>query len=142
MGKPNCKDGGSQQQPNPAEASDPVAKLTASWEKSHEARTNEIRAELMKQHPDAQATEVLLHGLVAHDIGLAETLGRAENQPAQRLAGLPDRPAIALALARTLRQVVAARDGATRRVQVLLETAGVIRGQRKLSEKRALRRVA
>jgi len=128
--------------PTSVEAGDSVAKLTASWQRAHDARTKEIRAELTKQHPDSQATEVLLHSLVAHDIALTETLGRAENQLAQRLAVLPDRPAIALALARTLRQVVAAREGASRRVQALLETTGVLRGQRKLAEKPALRRVA
>lgn len=116
--------------------------LSASWKKAHEARSAEIQSELMKQHADAGADERLLLGLASHDVALAETLGRAETQLAERLLLLIDNVKLGLALAKTLKQVVACRDGATGRAQDLLQTAGVIRGQQKLVATQPLRRVA
>lgn len=118
-----------------------VEDLSASWRKAHEARAAEVEAELMKQHAQACADERLLLGLASHDLALAEKLGQTEIQLAERLLALVDNAPLGLALARTLRQIIAARDGATRRVQDLLQTAGTLRGQRKLAEVVPLRRV-
>ncbi len=116
--------------------------LSAAWRKAHEKRSTEIEAELMKQHTKADADEHLLLRLVAHDAALAEKLGQAEAQLAERVLAMVDNAVVSQALARTLGQVVAARDGTCRRIQDLLQTAGILRGQRKLAPKMPLRRVA
>jgi hypothetical protein len=118
-----------------------AAELSASWRKAHEARAGEIEAALMKQRPEAEEDERLLLGLAAHDTALAQKLGEAEVQLAERLLALVDNVNLGLAIAKTLRQVVAVRDGAARRTQDLLQTAAVLRGQRKLAEIVPLRRV-
>jgi hypothetical protein len=119
-----------------------VARLSSDWHKQHDERKKTIKAELMKQHPNADAAERLLLGLVSHDVALAETLGDTEVQLVHRSLALVDNLAVGLALAKTLKQVSLVREAATRRVQDLLQTARVLSGQRKLAEKPALRRVA
>lgn len=116
--------------------------ITAAWKKAHETRTATIEAGLLKQRSEAGPDERLLLQLAAHDAALCEKLGEAELQLANRVVALIDNAAVALALSRTLERVAAVRELTTRRMQGLLETAGVLRGQRKLAETAPLRRVS
>lgn len=119
-----------------------VDELSATWREAHEARTAEIEAELLKDRADTSADERLLLRAAARDAALGEKLGQTEQQLADRALALIDNVAVGLQLARTLRQVVACHDVATRRLQALLETVGVLRGQRRLAATAPLRRVA
>lgn len=123
-------------------AEDHVAALSAMWKKAHDARVTEIESGLLKQRGDAGADEGLLLRLAAHDAALAERLGEAELQLTNRVVALIDNVSVGLSLSRVLKQVVAVRELTTRRMQGLLETAGVLRGQRKLAEITPLRRVS
>ena len=128
--------------PPQVDAREHTARLSRVWQRQHALRKNSIKSELIEQYPDADAAERLVLGLVSHDVALAETLGRTEVQLAHRALVLVDNVAVGLAIARTLRQLSAVREAATHRVQDLLQAARVLRGQRNLSEKPTLRRVA
>lgn len=121
---------------------DHVGSLSAVWKKEHDACTAEIEAGLLKQRSDAGPDERLLLQLTAHDAALCQKLGEAELQLAGRVVALIDNSPVALALSRTLERVAAVRELTTRRMKGLLETAGVLRGQRKLAEITPLRRVS
>lgn len=146
MTRPHEKTGTKESQEQNAKASQPaedaVAALSAMWKKTHDARVAEIEAGLLKQRGDASPDERLLLRLSAHDAALCEKLGQAEQQLGDRILALIDNAAVGLALARTLKQVTSVRELTTRRMQGLLETAGVVRGQRKLAEITPLRRVS
>jgi len=119
-----------------------VAQLSTEWQAQHKKRSARIERELRKQHPNAGADECMLVQLTAHDVALAEVLGETQTQLAHRIHAMIDNPKVALALAKSLREVTSCRNSATRRVEELLATAGVLRGQRKLAEVVPLRRVA
>lgn len=117
-----------------------VARLCAKWQRAHIKRTKQIEELLLKERPKAAADERLVLGLVAHDVALAEILGRTEVQIAERVLALVNDVKVAVALAKTLREVTACRTAASGRVEQLLQTAGVLRGQRQLAEVVPLRR--
>lgn len=119
-----------------------VAQLSTEWQAQHKKRSAQIEDELRKQHPSAGADECVLVQLTAHDLALAEVLAETQTQLAHRIHAMIDNPKVALALAKSLREVTSCRNSATRRVEELLATAGVLRGQRKLAEVVPLRRVA
>lgn len=132
--------GGEPRAEEPGSSADAVALLSARWEKEHAKRAAEVEAELVKQRSKPSAEERLLLRLAAHDIALADALGRAETQLAERTLALVDNVKVALSLARTLKEVTACRTEASRRIEQLLQTAGVIRGQQRLAEVVPLRR--
>jgi hypothetical protein len=119
-----------------------TANLSVAWQVAHDERVREIEAQLLNERVQASAGERLLLRLAAHDAALTDKLAKTELQLAERMLALIDNVQVGASLARTLRQVVACRAVATRRLQELLETAGVLRGQRKLAEVTPLRRVA
>lgn len=118
-----------------------IARLSAHWQREHRKRTKKFERELRKDSPQASAAERLLLGIAAHDLALSDLLGRSEVELGQRTLALLDNAALSLTLARSLRQVVACREAATRRMQDVLQCVGVLRGQRKLEEMPRLRRV-
>ena len=119
-----------------------IARLSAHWQREHRKRARKFERELRKDSPQASSAERLLLGIAAHDLALSDLLGRSEVELAQRTFALINDVALSLTLARSLRQVVACREAATRRVQDVLQCVGVLRGQRKLEEMPRFRRVA
>jgi len=142
MAKPNKKHPGLKDEEREAVTRRHVEALSAAWKEAHEARTAEVEAGLLKDRAEAGTDETLLLHLAAHDAALCEKLGQAEQQLGDRLLAMVDNAGVALALARALKQVAVSRDVTTRRLQGLLEAAGVLRGQRKLATIVPLRRVA
>ena len=112
------------------------------WQREHSRRARAYESQLLKESPQASADEKLLLHLASHDAALCETLGEAEVQLCKRVTTLVDNPKVVCALARALHEVTACRSAAAKRVQELLESAGVIRGQRRITQSPTLRRVA
>ena len=119
-----------------------IAALSARWQGEHAGRTRQIEKQLLKERGQTNADERLLVALAAHDCALAELLGRTELQLAKRLLALLDNVKLGVQLARTLKEVSMCRESATRRLQSLLQTANVLRGQRRLANVIPLRKVA
>jgi hypothetical protein len=119
-----------------------VARLSDDWQKEHEVKTKKVEEQLLQQYRQASADETVLLHIAAHDAVLSSLLAESETQVAKRLRVMIDNAAVGLALARTLRQVVACRTAATDRIQQVLQTVGVLRGQRRVRESATLRRVA
>ena len=130
-----------QRQKQEAETIKYVTKMSEGWQKTHDSRTKEYESELLKEHSHASADEKLLLHLIAGDAAIAELFGKSELQVAQRLLVKVDDVRTALALSKVLRQVVACREVAARRIQELTQAVGVVRGQRRLSQIPHLRRV-
>lgn len=119
-----------------------VSRLNDEWLKTHGKRVKAIEADLLKDSPRSTAVETMLLRLIAHDVALAELLGRSELLIAQRTLAFVDNVKNCLALAKALKQVATCREVTTRRMQELMQAFGVVRGQRRLRESVPLRRVA
>jgi len=119
-----------------------VAALSAQWQKTHEERANSIRTELSREHSQTTADERLIIDLVSNDAAIAELLGQVELQLAKRLLNLIDNVPLGTKLTKSLQSVGLCREGATRRVQSLLQTNAVLRGQRQLARVVPIRRAA
>jgi len=120
-----------------------VARLSAGWQKEHEVETGKFERQLLLEHCQASVDEKILLHIAASDLALSSLLGECELQVAKRLRTLIDNASTSLSLARTLRQVVACRSAATDRIQQVLQSTAVLRGQRLMREKpHYLRRVA
>jgi hypothetical protein len=112
------------------------------WQKEHSKRARAYESELLKQSPQASADEKMLLNLASNDAALCEALSEVEVQLCKRAAMLVDSAKIVCALARALHEVTLCRSAAAKRVQELLESAGVLRGQRRIAQSPTLRRVS
>ena len=119
-----------------------VARLNKEWQTDHAKRAAEFETELTKESPRATFEDKLLVKLISHDFALSEVLGEAEIQLARRVAMMVDNAKVVLALARALRETSACRGATERRIEGLMQTRSVLRGQHKLAEIAPLRRVA
>jgi hypothetical protein len=119
-----------------------VAQLNERWLKDHRERAQAIEAKLIEESPNAGASDRLLVGLVAHDYVLSEALGHAEALLAVRISKMVDNCRVVTALAKALRETTICRSSTERRIQQLVQTRMVLRGQRRLAAVVPLRRVA
>ncbi len=119
-----------------------VSHLNDEMLKKHGRRTKSIEAELLEASPRASTEEKMLLRLLAHDTAIAELLGKSELLITERVLLFVDDVKNCVALARALKQVTMCREVTTRRIQVLSQTVGVMRGQRRLCDSVPLRRVA
>jgi len=119
-----------------------VAQLNERWLKDHRERAQAIEAKLIEESHTAGASDRLLVGLVAHDYVLCEALGAAEVMLAMRISTMVDNCRVVTTLAKALRETTVCRSSTERRIQQLMQTRVILRGQRRLAEIVPLRRVA
>jgi len=119
-----------------------VAQLDEQWLKKHNQRAKALEDKLTEDSPHAGASDRLLAKLIAHECALSETLCEAEVKLAQRILTMADNCKVALSLAKALRETTICRSSAQRRIQQLMETRVILRGQRRLAAVVPLRRVA
>lgn len=116
--------------------------LSEKWREAHAKRTAALEKELLEEHCGADRAERLLLHLASHDASLSDRLGDTEIQLAERLAAMVDNASVALSLARALQRTIACRESCARRLRDLLQSAAVLRAQRKLTGKTPLKAVA
>jgi hypothetical protein len=116
--------------------------LSATWREEHAKRTAALEKELLEEHCGAGRAERLLLHLASHDASLSDRLADTEVQLAERLAAMVDNASVALSLARALQRTIACRESCARRLRDLLQSAAVLRVQRKLTAKTPLKAVA
>jgi len=124
------------------ETDEHISKLNEHWRKDHDKRIKAIESELLRSRGAIGADERLVLNLASHDVSLSQILGEAEVLLAQRVAALIDKLQTASALAKTLLTVSKCRAAAETRALEALQVAGVLRGQRRITQTPHLRRVA
>lgn len=112
------------------------------WARRHDDRVAQLQRELWADSGDVGRDHQLLVHLAAHEAALAERLAHVQVQLLERASLVVDNAALALKVAKTLREMTAVSGAIGRRVESLLGTASVIRAQRALTAKRPSLRVA
>jgi len=119
-----------------------VAQLNERWLEDHRGRAQALEAKLIEEAPNGGASDKLLVSLMAHDYVLSEALGHAEALLAVRISTMVDNCRVVTALAKALRETTICRSSTERRIQQVMQTRVILRGQRRIAEIVPLRRVA
>lgn len=113
--------------------------LSQRWGEKHAARVAELGRELGLGTSDIGADGRLVNQLAATSAAVAEMLGRAQLQLAERLERFVDDPKALLIVAKSLREVTTTQTSTLRSVQELLSAAATLRAQRRLVDSHAKR---
>lgn len=109
-------------------------KITEKWGEGHAARVSALTDELINDSASSGSKEHLIQRLAANSAAVAEIVGRAQLQLAERMERFVDNSKLFLALARSLKEATAVQSSTMRSVQELLSAAATIRSQRVINE--------